>query len=328
MHVEERASNANADECHVGQTSADCDPNRHERDLVFLHSDRIYRHQLARFNYTTYDVRRAQDVINPRTSHCDIMLLARRNEESESDHPFMYARVLGIYHANVIYTGPDMVDRQARRIEFLWVRWFEYDGRCVEWKDMRLDALRFPPVASEEAFGFVDPKDVLRGCHIIPAFSKGKRHSDGIGISRCARDSQDWVHYHVNRCVECAIALIRINLSNRFVDRDMLMRYHWGLGVGHVYSHGQSAFATATTTSTEDVNQDRATEMHSTDEAIPEVHGEDHDGPSDDENPELGFNDLEDDWIDESEGESGSEEEEEELILAMHDMYYGSLENN
>jgi hypothetical protein len=328
MHVEEQASNAHADECQVGQTSADRDPNRHKRDSVFLHNDRIYCHQLARFNYTTYDVRRAQDVTNPRTSHCDIMLLARRNEESDSDHPFIYARVLGIYHANVLYTGTGMVDHQTRRIKFLWVRWFEYDGsRCVEWKDMRLDALHFPPVASEEAFGFVDPKDVLRGCHIIPAFVKGKRHSDGIGISRCARDGQDWVRYHVNRCVECAIALIDIDPPNRFVDRDMLMRYHWGLGVGHVYSHGQRAFATSTTTSTEDVNRDSATEMHSTDEAIPEVHEEDHDGSSDAENPELGFDDLEDDWIDEdSEGELESEVEEEEFILAMDDMY-GSLEN-
>jgi hypothetical protein len=24
---------------------------------------------------------------------------------------------------------------------------------------------------------------------------------------------------------------------HRFVDRDMVMRYHWGLGIGHVYSH-------------------------------------------------------------------------------------------
>jgi hypothetical protein len=24
----------------------------------------------------------------------------------------------------------------------------------------------------------------------------------------------------------------------RFVDRDMLVRYHWGLGVGHSYAHG------------------------------------------------------------------------------------------
>src|ERR1700722_3457156 len=123
----EEASNVH-DHCSAGLTSVDCDPDCQERNSVFLQNDRIYRHQLARFNYTTYNVRRAQDVTNPRTSHCDIMLLAKRNEEngSEPDHPFMYARVLGIYHANVIYTGEGMVDYQARRVEFLWIRWFEY----------------------------------------------------------------------------------------------------------------------------------------------------------------------------------------------------------
>jgi|SRR5882757_3617592 len=25
--------------------------------------------------------------------------------------------------------------------------------------------------------------------------------------------------------------------DDRFADRDMLMRYHWGLGIGHVYAH-------------------------------------------------------------------------------------------
>lgn len=29
-----------------------------------------------------------------------------------------------------------------------------------------------------------------------------------------------------------------------FVDRDMLMRYHWGLAVGHAYSHFPSALHT------------------------------------------------------------------------------------
>ena len=29
-------------------------------------------------------------------------------------------------------------------------------------------------------------------------------------------------------------------ISSRFVDRDMLMRYHWGLGIGHMYSHNPS----------------------------------------------------------------------------------------
>lgn len=31
--------------------------------------------------------------------------------------------------------------------------------------------------------------------------------------------------------------LKRSQLILRFVDRDMLMRYHFGLGVGHIYSH-------------------------------------------------------------------------------------------
>ena len=26
--------------------------------------------------------------------------------------------------------------------------------------------------------------------------------------------------------------------TDRFADRDMIMRYHWGIGIGHTYSHG------------------------------------------------------------------------------------------
>ena len=181
--------------------------DHHERNSVFIQNDRIYRHHLARFNYTTYDVRRDQDVINPGTSHRDIILLANRNggngeAHRGSDHPFLYARVLGIYHANVVYTGEGMLDYKARRMEFLWVRWFEYSGATsVRWKDLRLDLVHFPPLAAEGAFGFVDPKDVLRGCHIIPAFSKGRRHTDEVNISRIAQDGKDWIRYYVNRCV-------------------------------------------------------------------------------------------------------------------------------
>jgi hypothetical protein len=161
----------------------------------------MYHHSLARINYTTYDVRRCQDVINPSTSHRDIMLLADLPEESEveSSHPFLYARVLGIFHVNVIYNGPGMLDYAPRKLYFLWVRWFEYVGKTVTWDDRRLDSVRFPPTASDEAFGFVDPRDVLRSCHILQAFKHGKVHSDGIGLSPCAHDSQDWRQYSVNR---------------------------------------------------------------------------------------------------------------------------------
>jgi len=175
--------------------------NLQDQDSVFFKNDRMYRHNIAKFNYTTYDVRRAQDVINPGTSHRDVMLLAK-NTDTSSDHHFLYARVLGIYHVNVIYTGEGMLDYDARRVEFLWVRWFDYDGsRCIRWDDLKLDRIFFPPMATESAFGFVDPRDVLRSCHVIPAFASGKVHVDGVGLSHVAKDEQDWTRYYINRCV-------------------------------------------------------------------------------------------------------------------------------
>jgi hypothetical protein len=202
MHLEEGTEVSRSRASLMPGASNITDSDHHERDSVLLKNDRIYCHHIARFNYTNYDVRRAQDVINPSTPHCDIMLLAKGNGEShaESDHPFLYARVLGIYHANVVYTGEGMLDYQARRVTFLWVRWFEYDGaRSVRWNDLRLDSVHFPPLATEDAFGFVDPRDVLRGCHIIPAFARGRYHPDGVSISRCACDGTDWTQYYVNR---------------------------------------------------------------------------------------------------------------------------------
>jgi hypothetical protein len=172
-----------------------------DNNSVFFQSDRMYRHHLARFNYTTYDVRRSQDVINPGTSHRDIMILANSaDDDSGSSHPFLYARVLGIYHVNVIYTGEGSLDYAARRVEFLWVRWFKYDdNRSMDWSDLTIDRIRFFAMAHEGAFGFVDPKDVLRACHIVPAFARGKAHPDGIGLSKLAQDAEDWSRYHVNR---------------------------------------------------------------------------------------------------------------------------------
>ena len=35
--------------------------------------------------------------------------------------------------------------------------------------------------------------------------------------------------------------MIALTLPHRFVDRDMLMRYHFGLGVGHIYSRHSAA---------------------------------------------------------------------------------------
>ena len=170
-------------------------------DFVLIENDRLYEHKLVQLNFTTYDVRRGTDIIHTGTSRRDIMLLADNPGAKMGNlHPFLYARVIGVYHANVIYIGPDWHHCGAHRLDFLWVRWFEVVASTPgDSLHSALEAVHFPPMAGTESFGFVDPKDVLRGCHMLPAFAKGLRHPSGAGISRCAKDNQDYNLYYVGR---------------------------------------------------------------------------------------------------------------------------------
>ncbi len=181
-----------------------------KQDAILIKDDRVYNHKLARFYYTTYDVRRAEDIINPKTTHCNVMLLSDlklKNTDSFDDstaHPFIYARVLGIYHVNVIYIGPHSKGYDPMRFEFLHVRWFQLDIPLQDrhqagWTSSRLDCLSFPPTAEEDSFGFLDPSLVLRTCHVIPAFNSGKRHADGVGLSVMASNKTDYKNYYINR---------------------------------------------------------------------------------------------------------------------------------
>lgn len=181
----------------------------------------MYRHNIMRINYTTYDVRRAQDTINPRTDHRDIILLAPWNEtiEGVSTHQYLYARVLGIYHVNVIYGGQPgrPASYRPRRMEFLWVRWFQtsFDIPVQKgWETASLDRLTFLRLDHEDAFGFVSPDQVLRACHVIPRFSSGRVLSEhNIGISGLADDRKDWKEYFVNRQVHFVDDLLMQRLS-------------------------------------------------------------------------------------------------------------------
>jgi len=123
------------------------------------------------------------------------MLLVRDG----SNHRFCYARVLAIYHANVVYTGPGSMDFSSHCIEFLWVRWLELVDLSAGWDARLLDKVRFVPMNQADAFSFIDPGDILRGCHLVPVFAAGKFHIDGASFSRSAHDSEDWKQYYVNR---------------------------------------------------------------------------------------------------------------------------------
>jgi hypothetical protein len=179
-------------------------------DRILIHKDVMYQHQTAQVNYTTYDVRRAQDIINPNTTRRDIMVLNIPQEQdtdlddsTEGSSKFAYAQVLGIFHVNVFLASSTqpVLNCHPHRLEFLWVRWYDRASPACSWRFRKLDRLCFPPLADEGSFGFIDPRDIVRACHIAPAFSAGKVHRDGVGISVPAKDYQDWSFYFVMRCV-------------------------------------------------------------------------------------------------------------------------------
>lgn len=175
---------------------------------ILIKDESIYEHPIVRFNYTTYDIQRDQDIIHPSHDKKDVLVYTPDNGLSQ---PWTYARVLNTYHVNV-YTRSNT---KPARMNFLWVRWFERDesrptGPCAR----RLDRVRFLPSTEDDALGFIDPAAVIRGCHLVPAFALG-RTSNLMGPS-LARDLEgDWAAFDVMM----------------FADRDLAARFT-GISVG------------------------------------------------------------------------------------------------
>ncbi|KAF6741116.1 hypothetical protein DFP72DRAFT_834947 [Ephemerocybe angulata] len=200
---------------------------------VVIIDNAIFRHKVLRINYTTYDQRREQDSLNPRT-HADILLLAP--DQSRDAHPYWYAHIVAVCHARVVYHGGETFGAQPEDIDFLLIRWY---GRATTpttsgptssrasgsrlpagWASKSMHRVGFVDEKKDNspAFGFLDPKLIIRGLHLIPDF-KRKRSNNGIPTTIARPESDmntDWNYFYVNM----------------FVDRDMFMRYRGG-GVGH-----------------------------------------------------------------------------------------------
>lgn len=146
-------------------------------------------------------MRRDQDSINPRT-HPDIMVLA----QDSAAHPYWYARVIGVFHADIVYKDPRTGKSEHHRMEFLWVRWFgrEFSPNST-FSNQRPPMLSFvkPGSSEKEAFGFIDPADIIRAVHIIPAYAYGTttEYLGHSSIRQCLNDEgedKDYKHYYVN----------------------------------------------------------------------------------------------------------------------------------
>ncbi|KIJ47639.1 hypothetical protein M422DRAFT_163781, partial [Sphaerobolus stellatus SS14] len=171
-----------------------------QRDEVLILRCVLYKHQTCRINFTTYDMQRSQDTINPCTSHCDILLHARDDPSNPGYHPYWYARVTGIYHCLArLRSQPDF-----QEIHFLWIRWLGRSDVKVRAavNPNFLDQVGFVTIEDEtDMFGFINPANVIRACHLIPAFHYGEAdllipHS----VGRNTKESDmDYVHYYVNR---------------------------------------------------------------------------------------------------------------------------------
>jgi hypothetical protein len=162
---------------------------------VIIPNNTIYSVQTMQIHYTTYDLRREYDTINPRT-HPDVMVLTG---EKTPTHPYWYARVLGIYHMDVWLNQGDRPSKQ--HLEVLWVRWYatlqtHESGMHIA----RLPKVAFVEEADQDAFGFLDPGQVIRGAHLIPAFASNRgvsalRH--GPSFARPVGELDDWEEYYV-----------------------------------------------------------------------------------------------------------------------------------
>ncbi len=91
-----------------GDTYGSFTPN--DRQTLKILSRKIYSVQTCRLYYTTYDVQRQMDTVNPRTCANVMVHAPAPDGKDDAGEPYWYARVLGIYHAKVSTSHPDAVN--------------------------------------------------------------------------------------------------------------------------------------------------------------------------------------------------------------------------
>lgn len=174
-----------------------------EHGEIEIVNGRLYEHKTLRVHYTTYDLRRDYDLINP-SKQANVMSVGHDIDIStgisDIGHPFLYAQVLKIFHADIFYTPPGSKP-SLHSMEFLFVRWYRQDKSIkTGFQQRRLHRLSFIPTSDSSAFGFLNPDDVVRASHIIPAwsFKRTDEYLTGATLARPKGEPDDWARLYIN----------------------------------------------------------------------------------------------------------------------------------
>jgi hypothetical protein len=90
---------------------------------------------------------------------------------------------------------------KMHQIEALYVRWLApLTNHQSGTKCARLPKVAFVDESDRDAFGFLNPGQVIRGVHLIPAFASGRGSSSlryGRSFARQGDDLDDWEAFYV-----------------------------------------------------------------------------------------------------------------------------------
>lgn len=97
------------------------------------------------------------------------------------------------------------------------------------------------------------------------------------------------------------------------------MRHHWGLGIGHTYSHNPGSTSSNVNQPPTDLGRGSSSEQ--LDVLEPPASGETHDSDSNSEGSEIGFDNRQDDWLEVGVEEGYEDELDDDTLLEMDEMY-------
>jgi hypothetical protein len=113
-------------------------------------------------------------------------------DDNGTNVPWVFARVLGIYHANILLPGTS----KLQRVEFMHVHWFDQEILHAAGPHVRrLERIQLRSPSISDSFSFIDPNTIIRSTHLIPAFHHGQTNdlTDILGTE------DNWKYYYVNR---------------------------------------------------------------------------------------------------------------------------------